>query len=92
VVCAWGVIVVIDAGNAVMCLKEKDLAFKLELLFNKSLYMVALNLATSGKVCHDPCDPCDPCESSDCRWPAACANCRYVLPCWMTDFLIIGPH
>lgn len=50
VVAAWGVLVVVQGDGQLLCLKEKDLAFKLELLFAKSLYLVALNLAASSKV------------------------------------------
>ena len=50
VVCSWGMILVIQAGGDVICLKEKELTSKLELLYNKSLYLLALNLAQSQKV------------------------------------------
>ena len=43
-------ILVIQAGGEVTCLKEKELTSKLELLYNKSLYLLALNLAQSQKV------------------------------------------
>ena len=43
-------ILVIQAGGGVICLKEKELTSKLELLYNKSLYLLALNLAQSQKV------------------------------------------
>lgn len=47
----WGMILVIQGGaGGVTCLKEKDLTAKLELLYNKSLYLLALNLAQSQKV------------------------------------------
>ena len=49
-VCSWGMILVIQAGGDVICLKEKELTSKLELLYNKSLYLLALNLAQSQKV------------------------------------------
>ena len=50
VVCSWGMILVIQARGEVICLKEKELTSKLELLYNKSLYLLALNLAQSQKV------------------------------------------
>lgn len=50
VVCSWGMILVIQGGGLVTCLKEKDLTAKLELLYNKSLYLLALNLAQSQQV------------------------------------------
>lgn len=50
VVCSWGMILVIQAGGLVTCLKEKELTAKLELLYNKSLYLLALNLAQSQQV------------------------------------------
>lgn len=47
---AWGQVVVVQADDGVAYLQEKDLSAKLELLFSKSLYLVALNLATSEEV------------------------------------------
>ena len=48
--CQWELVVVVQADGAVVCFKEKDLNSKLELLYNKSLYLLALNLAQSDKV------------------------------------------
>jgi len=50
VVCNWGLVLVVQADNTVVCLKEKELNSKLELLYNKSLYLLALNLAQSHQV------------------------------------------
>lgn len=50
VISQWGLIHVVQADGAVVCLKEKELSSKLELLYNKSLYMLALNLAQSQQV------------------------------------------
>ena len=49
-ICQWGLIYVVQADGAIVCLKEKDLSAKLELLYNKSLYMLAINLAQSQQV------------------------------------------
>ena len=49
-VCNWGLVLVVQADNTVLCLKEKELNSKLELLYNKSLYLLALNLAQSHQV------------------------------------------
>ena len=50
VVTAWGAVVVVLADGSITCLKEKPLSVKLELLFSKNLYVVALNLAHSEQV------------------------------------------
>jgi len=50
VVCNWGLVLVVQADSNVVCLKEKELNSKLELLYNKSLYLLALNLAQSHQV------------------------------------------
>ena len=47
---AWGQVVVVQADGGVAYLHEKELSAKLELLYSKSLYLVALNLATSEEV------------------------------------------
>lgn len=49
---AWGQVVVVQADGGVAYLHEKELSAKLELLYSKSLYLVALNLATSEEVTH----------------------------------------
>ena len=49
-VCNWGLVLVVQADNTLVCLKEKELNSKLELLYNKSLYLLALNLAQSHQV------------------------------------------
>ncbi|BDA46644.1 Vacuolar protein sorting-associated protein 11 homolog [Coccomyxa sp. Obi] len=47
---AWGQVVVVQADGGVAYLQEKELSAKLELLYSKSLYLVALNLATSEEA------------------------------------------
>ena len=68
-VCNWGSVLVMQADGTVLCLKEKDLNSKLELLYNKSLYLLALNLAQSH-------------QASLCNWqPCRCAE---LAPhCWL---------
>ena len=48
--CAWGQVVVVRADNSTACLKERDLGAKLEALYAKSLYPVALGLAADEEV------------------------------------------
>ncbi|KAK9806296.1 hypothetical protein WJX72_009074 [[Myrmecia] bisecta] len=50
VVCEWGLVIVVQGDGSVLCLKEKELSHKLELLFSKNLYVVALNLARSEEA------------------------------------------
>lgn len=50
VICAWGLVLVLHHDGSLQSLKEKPLANKLELLYNKGLYLVALNLAHSEQV------------------------------------------
>ena len=57
-ICQWGLVLVVQSDGAVVCLKEKELNAKLELLYNKSLYLLALNLAQSDKVQPLLCDCC----------------------------------
>ena len=49
-VCNWGSVLVMQADGTVLCLKEKELNSKLELLYNKSLYLLALSLAQSHQA------------------------------------------
>lgn len=48
--CAWGQVVVVQSGGVVSYLHEKELSSKLELLYSKSLYLVALNIAASEQA------------------------------------------
>ena len=50
VFCAWGLVLVIHADDSATCLTEKPLVKKVELLYNKNLYPVALSLARSEQV------------------------------------------
>lgn len=50
VVCQWGLVLIVQADGAVLALKEKELNSKLELLYTKSLYLLAINLAQSDQV------------------------------------------
>lgn len=50
VVTAWGSVVVVQGDGSLVCLKEKALAIKLELLLSKNLHLVALHLALSEQV------------------------------------------
>ena len=48
--CAWGLVVMVRPDGGVACCRERDLGARLELLYAKSLYLVALNLAVSEQV------------------------------------------
>ena len=50
VLCQWGLVLVVQSDGTVLTLKEKELTSKLELLYNKSLYLLALNLAQSDQA------------------------------------------
>ena len=47
---AWGFVIVLQEDGRLFYLKEKPMASKLDLLCNKSLYLIALNLAQSEQV------------------------------------------
>ncbi|MCO5583009.1 hypothetical protein L7F22_036915 [Adiantum nelumboides] len=47
VLCEWGNIIILTDDHKVVCLGEKDMESKLEMLFRKSLYTVAINLVQS---------------------------------------------
>ncbi|PPQ73707.1 hypothetical protein CVT24_007262, partial [Panaeolus cyanescens] len=47
---AWGNIYVLSTDGTLMCLKERSTADKLEMLYKKSLYVLALNLATTQNL------------------------------------------
>lgn len=47
VLCEWGNIIILTDDHKVLCLGEKDMESKLEMLFRKSLYTVAINLVQS---------------------------------------------
>ena len=49
--CRPGLVLVPFPGGHVIRLQEKGLAAKLELLFTKSLYPIALNMARFEQVC-----------------------------------------
>ncbi len=48
--CAWGLVVVLRGDGSVACLRERELGARLEALYAKSLYLVALNLAAAEQV------------------------------------------
>lgn len=51
---AWGSVVIVRHDGSVSVLQEKALSAKLELLYSKSLFLVALNLAQSEEVSRLP--------------------------------------
>jgi len=42
-VCEWGYIILIMADKKILCIGEKDMESKLDMLFKKNLYTVAIN-------------------------------------------------
>eukprot|EP00850_Spirogloea_muscicola_P020633 SM000222S06974 [mRNA] locus=s222:154820:158951:+ [translate_table: standard] len=50
VLCEWGAVVVVLTDGSAMWVAEKDVATKLEMLFRKNLYSVAMNLIGGGAV------------------------------------------
>ncbi|VVA98335.1 unnamed protein product [Arabis nemorensis] len=45
--CEWGNIILITADKSLLCVTEKDMESKLDMLFKKNLYTVAINLVQS---------------------------------------------
>lgn len=45
--CEWGNIILIKADKSLLCITEKDMESKLDMLFKKNLYTVAINLVQS---------------------------------------------
>ncbi|CAN8270626.1 unnamed protein product [Cochlearia groenlandica] len=45
--CEWGNIILITADKSLLCVSEKDMESKLDMLFKKNLYTVAINLVQS---------------------------------------------
>ncbi|CAE5973991.1 unnamed protein product [Arabidopsis arenosa] len=45
--CEWGNIILITADKSLLCITEKDMESKLDMLFKKNLYTVAINLVQS---------------------------------------------
>ncbi|OWM75442.1 hypothetical protein CDL15_Pgr021606 [Punica granatum] len=48
--CEWGSIILILADKTALCIGEKDMESKLDLLFKKNLYTVAINLVQSQQA------------------------------------------
>ncbi|XP_074286489.1 vacuolar protein-sorting-associated protein 11 homolog [Silene latifolia] len=49
-VCEWGNIILIMADRSALCVGEKDMESKLDVLFKKNLYSVAINLVQSQQA------------------------------------------
>ncbi|KAF8656769.1 hypothetical protein HU200_060493 [Digitaria exilis] len=49
-VCEWGYIILIMADKKILCIGEKDMESKLDMLFKKNLYTVAINLVQSQQA------------------------------------------
>ncbi|KAM1010377.1 hypothetical protein FF1_045722 [Malus domestica] len=48
--CEWGNIILIMADKSALCIGEKDMESKLDMLFKKNLYTVAINLVQSQQA------------------------------------------
>lgn len=48
--CEWGNIILIMTDKSVLCIGEKDMESKLDMLFKKNLYTVAINLVQSQQA------------------------------------------
>lgn len=48
--CEWGSVILIMADKTVLCIGEKDMESKLDMLFKKNLYTVAINLVQSQQA------------------------------------------
>ncbi|XP_010532982.1 PREDICTED: vacuolar protein-sorting-associated protein 11 homolog [Tarenaya hassleriana] len=48
--CEWGNIILITADKSLLCIAEKDMESKLDMLFKKNLYTVAINLVQSQQA------------------------------------------
>lgn len=48
--CEWGNIILIMADKSVLCIGEKDMESKLDMLFKKNLYTVAINIVQSQQA------------------------------------------
>lgn len=48
--CEWGNIILIMSDRSVLCVGEKDMESKLDMLFKKNLYTVAINLVQSQQA------------------------------------------
>ena len=46
ILCEWGTIIVLSQDQPILCIAEKDMGSKLDMLFRKSLYTVAINLVS----------------------------------------------
>ncbi|KAF9476515.1 hypothetical protein BDN70DRAFT_839137 [Pholiota conissans] len=50
VISQWGMVYVLSSDGTLVCLQEKSTAAKLDMLYRKSLYLLALNLASTQKL------------------------------------------
>ncbi|KAG0579722.1 hypothetical protein KC19_4G119500 [Ceratodon purpureus] len=48
ILCEWGTIILLTQDQQISCIAEKDMGSKLDMLFRKSLYTVAINLVQSN--------------------------------------------
>nr|XP_010942636.1 vacuolar protein-sorting-associated protein 11 homolog [Elaeis guineensis] len=48
--CEWGFIILIMSDRKILCIAEKDMESKLDMLFKKNLYTVAINLVQSQQA------------------------------------------
>jgi tetratricopeptide (TPR) repeat protein len=50
ILCEWGTIILLTNDQQTLCIAEKDMGSKLDMLFRKSLYTVAINLVQNNQA------------------------------------------
>lgn len=50
ILCEWGTITVLTQDQQILCIAEKDMGSKLDMLFRKSLYTIAINLVQNNQA------------------------------------------
>ena len=48
ILCEWGTITLLTEDQRVLCIGEKDMGSKLDMLFRKNLYTIAINLVSAN--------------------------------------------
>lgn len=46
ILCEWGTIILLTQDQKILCIAEKDMGSKLDMLFRRSLYTIAINLVS----------------------------------------------
>lgn len=86
-VCEWGYIILIMADNKILCIGEKDMESKLDMLFKKNLYTVAINLVQNQQA--------DPASTAEVLRKTICMGNRNMMrlcPSISTLLVILNHH